>query len=182
MMDAISSRDLLLDDIEQLADLAGRATGDRKPAEYYAWKYFGNPQGRVRGRCAVDGDRLVGSAGWIPQPLQVGNDKSLGAQAVDAMLIVVEPGRRSIEVAERISELAGDLKLKHLYAVGNKVRTDFDRAFIADNSPVPVIGYLSASAEVIEADLKGLAVYKAAPATVAEAQTIVNTLEAEAGT
>ncbi|MBN1178069.1 MAG: AAA family ATPase [Anaerolineae bacterium] len=103
------------------------------------------------------------------------------AQAVDAMLIVVEPGRRSLEVAERITQLAGDLKLRHLYAVGNKVRTDLDRAFIVDNSPVPVIGYLSSSPEVIEADLKGLSVYKAAPATVAEAQVIVDALEAAIG-
>jgi CO dehydrogenase maturation factor len=99
------------------------------------------------------------------------------AQAVDAMLIVVEPGRRSLEVAERITELAADLKLGHVYAVGNKVRTDFDRSFIAEQSPVPVIGYLSASSKVIEADLKGLAVYKAAPETVKEAEAIVASLE-----
>ena len=99
------------------------------------------------------------------------------AQAVDAMLIVVEPGRRSLQVAERIAELAGDLKLTQVFAVGNKVRTDFDRSFIVEQSPVPVIGFLSASSKVIEADLKGLAVYKNAPETVAEAEAIVAALE-----
>ncbi|MBO9370253.1 MAG: AAA family ATPase [Chloroflexi bacterium] len=103
------------------------------------------------------------------------------AQAVDAMLVVVEPGRRSIEVAERIQELAGDIGLRRLFVVGNKVRTDADRAFIAGQSPLPVVGYLSASPAIIEADLRGMAVYEAAPEAVEEAQEIVRRLEQEAG-
>jgi len=102
------------------------------------------------------------------------------AQAVDAMLVVVEPGRRSIEVAERIQELAGDIGLRRLFVVGNKVRTDADRAFIAGQSPLPVVGYLSASPAIIEADLRGMAVYEAAPEAVEEAQEIVRRLEQEA--
>lgn len=103
------------------------------------------------------------------------------AQAVDAMLVVVEPGKRSIEIAGRIRELAGDLGLKRLYVVGNKVRADADRAFITEQSPMPIIGYLSASLEVIEADLLGVAVYEAAPQAVEEVQTIVHRLEQEVG-
>ncbi len=102
------------------------------------------------------------------------------AQAVDAMLVVVEPGKRSVEVAERIRELAGDLGLKRLYVVGNKVRSDADRTFIAERSPLPVVGYLSASSAVIEADLRGIAVYEAAPQAVEEAHAIVRRLEQEA--
>jgi len=101
------------------------------------------------------------------------------AQAVDAMLVVVEPGRRSLEVAGLIQQLAGDLGLKRLFAVGNKVRSEADRTFIAERSPVPVIGYLSASPQIIEADLKGVAVYEAAPRAVEEARAIVEVLERE---
>lgn len=103
------------------------------------------------------------------------------AQAVDAMLVVVEPGKRSIEVAERIRELARDIGLRRLYVVGNKVRSDADRAFIAERSPLPVVGYLSARPSIIEADLQGIAVYEAAPEAVEEAQAIMRRLE-EAGT
>lgn len=103
------------------------------------------------------------------------------AQAVDVMLVVVEPGRRSLEVAGLIHRLASDLGLKRLYAVGNKVRTETDRAFIAERSPVPVVGYLSASPAIIEADLKGVAVYEAAPEAVEEARAVVDALEAESG-
>jgi CO dehydrogenase maturation factor len=100
------------------------------------------------------------------------------AQAVDAMLVVVEPGRRSVEVAGRIRELTEDLGLGRLFAVGNKVRTERDREFIAEHSPIPVIGYISASTDIIEADLRGLAVYKAAPGAVEEARALVSALEA----
>jgi len=103
------------------------------------------------------------------------------AGAVDAMLVVVEPGRRSLQVADRIRELASDLGLARLYAVGNKVRTEADRAFIAGRSPLPVLGYLSANPAVIEADLEGKAVYEVAPQAVEEAQAVVAALEAEVG-
>jgi len=103
------------------------------------------------------------------------------AQAVDVMLVVVEPGQRSLEVAARIRELAGDIGLKRLFAVGNKIRSDADRAFIAERSPIPVVGYLSASPAIIEADLRGIAVYEAAPEAVQEARQIVQRLEQEVG-
>ncbi|HID88922.1 MAG TPA: carbon monoxide dehydrogenase [Anaerolineales bacterium] len=102
------------------------------------------------------------------------------AQAVDVMLVVVEPGRRSLEVAGLIRELAEDLGLKRLYAVGNKVRSERDRAFISERSPLPVIGYLSADPGIIEADLEGVAVFKAAPNAVAEAEAIAAAIEQEA--
>jgi len=98
-------------------------------------------------------------------------------QAVDAMLVVLEPGRRSLEVAARIRDLAGDLGLKRLYAVANKVRTEADRAFIAQHSAVPVVGYLSASEQVIQADMRREALYKVAPQTMDEARAILAALE-----
>src|SRR5512136_1061572 len=52
------------------------------------------------------------------------------ADAVDALLIVVEPTARSLGTAEQIKSLAGDLRLTRLYLVGSKVQSDDDRAFI----------------------------------------------------
>ena len=62
--------------------------------------------------------------------------------------------------------------------MGNKVRSEADRAFIAEHSPVPVVGYLPASPEIIEADLRGVAVYEAAPGALEEARAAVAALEA----
>jgi CO dehydrogenase maturation factor len=100
------------------------------------------------------------------------------AQAVDAFITIVEPGRRSLQTAARIEELAGDIGIKRVFAVGNKVRNEDDWAFMQENSPVPTLGYLSTNPELTEADIKGLGVFDAAPHAVEEAHKIVAALEA----
>jgi len=100
------------------------------------------------------------------------------AQAVDAFIAVVEPGRRSLRTATRVEQLAGDIGIKRVYAVGNKVRSESDRSFIQENSPVPVLGYLSTNAELTEADMQGMGIFDAAPRTVEEVREIVAALEA----
>ena len=52
------------------------------------------------------------------------------AKNVDMMLIVVEPYYRSLEAGMRTFKLATELKIPHLYAVSNKVRTEADLSLI----------------------------------------------------
>ena len=99
------------------------------------------------------------------------------AQSVDAMIVVVEPGRRSLQTAETIRKLAGDLGLTRIFVVGNKVRGEEDRRFIAENLPdFKVLGYMPFSADAIRSDLEGRAVYDVAPDLVAEAERIAAAL------
>ncbi|RLC61992.1 MAG: carbon monoxide dehydrogenase [Chloroflexi bacterium] len=100
------------------------------------------------------------------------------AQAVDAFLAVVEPGRRSLATAERIQKLAEDIGIRQVYAVGNKVRSESDWAFMRAESPVPALGYLSSNPELMEADIRGEGVFDAAPRSVEEARRIAAALEA----
>jgi CO dehydrogenase maturation factor len=100
------------------------------------------------------------------------------AQAVDAFLVVVEPGRRSLTTAERVRQLASDIGISRVYAVGNKVRGESDWAFIQAESPVPTLGYLSANPELTEADMRGEGVFDAAPRAVEEVRAIMAKLEA----
>jgi CO dehydrogenase maturation factor len=97
------------------------------------------------------------------------------AGAVDAFLIVVEPGQRSLSTAQNIRQLAADIGVTHCYVVGNKVRSETDRAYIRHNLPanLPVIGFLSANPQAVEADMRGEAIFDAAPALVEEARQIV---------
>jgi CO dehydrogenase maturation factor len=102
------------------------------------------------------------------------------SQAVDAMIIVVEPGRRSLGVMEEIRRLANDLGMKNIYLVGNRVRGEADEAFIrqmatasgGSGTGLPILGFLPYDPMVIEADLTGEAVYDIAPETVAAARQI----------
>jgi CO dehydrogenase maturation factor len=80
------------------------------------------------------------------------------ASAVDQLVVVVEPGRRSLEVAEKIRRLAGDIGLKKISLVGNKVRGETDRKFLEDQMPeIPFLGFLSYDPRIVEADLAGKA-------------------------
>jgi CO dehydrogenase maturation factor len=100
------------------------------------------------------------------------------ARAVDAFIIVVEPGRRSIQTAEAIRYLAQDLGIEKCYVVGSKTTSDADRRFIIDNMPgFEVLGFINYDPMIIEADLKGMSVFDAAPEAVAEARTIKQRLE-----
>lgn len=99
------------------------------------------------------------------------------AQRVDAFVIVVEPGKRSIQTAEAIQKLAAELKVR-CYVVGSKVTSDADRQFIIDSLPgFEVLGFMSYNANIREADLKGVSVYDAAPDVVGEVKGIKEKLD-----
>jgi CO dehydrogenase maturation factor len=79
---------------------------------------------------------------------------------VDAMLVVVEPTRRSLGTAKQIQKLANDIGLMRLYMVGNKVRNEEEARFLENESKdIPLIGYLPADMKVQEADRLGVPVY-----------------------
>ena len=99
------------------------------------------------------------------------------AQAVDAFVIVVEPGRRSIQTARTIRRLAHEIGIPHVVIVGNKVRSPSDEAFIAQQLPdFTVLGFLPYSSDAVEADLHGEPIFDVAPALVAKAEAIAQAL------
>lgn len=83
---------------------------------------------------------------------------------VDAMLVVVEPTRRSLGTAAQIKKLANDIGLERLALVGNKVRNDDEASFLLSETPgLPVVGLLPADLGVQEADRLGIPVYDHVP-------------------
>lgn len=99
---------------------------------------------------------------------------------VDAMLIVVEPTRRSLGTAAQIKSLATDIGLDRLFLVGNKVRTEEEANFLQTASPgLPVLGTLPADLGVQEADRLNLAVYDRVPALREAGQRIAFALSKE---
>jgi CO dehydrogenase maturation factor len=100
---------------------------------------------------------------------------------VDALVIVVEPTRRSLGTAAQIKKLATDIGLTRLWLVGNKVRDDEEAAFLAVETPgIPLLGTLPADLAVQEADRLGVAVYDYVPALRQAAEEMARSLEAEA--
>jgi CO dehydrogenase maturation factor len=97
---------------------------------------------------------------------------------VDAMLVVVEPTRRSLGTASQIKKLANDIGLTRLYLVANKVRNDEEREFLMENTPgIPIIGFLPADLLVQEADRLGIPVFDHVTSLKTEAFKIVEKLD-----
>ena len=97
---------------------------------------------------------------------------------VDAMLIVVEPTRRSLGTASQIKKLAHDIGLKRLWLVGNKVRNDEEADFLKAETPdLPVLGMLPADLAVQEADRLGIPVYEHVQVLRDEAEQMARLLD-----
>lgn len=99
---------------------------------------------------------------------------------VDAMIVVVEPTRRSLGTAAQIRKMAADIGLKRLWLVGNKVRTEEEAHFLRTEAMgMPVLGMLPADLAVQEADRLGIAVYDHVPALRRAAEQIVQALASQ---
>ncbi|UCD42436.1 MAG: AAA family ATPase [Chloroflexota bacterium] len=96
---------------------------------------------------------------------------------VDAMLIVVEPTRRSLGTATQIKTLAEDIGLTRFWLVGNKVRDEAEAAFLKSETPgIPLLGMLPADMGVQEADRLGIPVYDHVPVLREVAEQIAKDL------
>jgi CO dehydrogenase maturation factor len=99
------------------------------------------------------------------------------ASAVDAFVIVVEPGLRSLGTAEQIRGLAGEIGIKQIYLVANKVRSAEDEAFVRSHAAgLPVVGCLPYTSAAVVADQDGVAVFDGSPELVAAAERIADAL------
>ena len=82
------------------------------------------------------------------------------AKAVDKLIVVVEPGRRSIDTAEHIRRLAREIGLDAIAVVGNKIRGPKDREFLQNHlNDFEFLGFLPYDDALIEADLNGVSPY-----------------------
>ncbi|HUX97915.1 MAG TPA: P-loop NTPase [Candidatus Deferrimicrobium sp.] len=89
---------------------------------------------------------------------------------IDAMVIIIEPGRRSSDLAERIKDLALELKVPRLFIIGNKIATSDEEEFvenIAKSMEVELIGKIPYDNNLRAADLSGKAPIDFAPESIA---------------
>ena len=80
------------------------------------------------------------------------------SQSMDVMLIVVEPGRRSVDTALRIASMARELEVRNVLAVLNKVATpqqEEELRRLLDEGGLECMASIPYDAELIEADLAG---------------------------
>ena len=99
------------------------------------------------------------------------------ARAVDRLIIVVEPGRRSIETARRIRELAEDIGVNNIAVVGNKIHNQSDREFITSSLPdMAFLGFIPYDQALVDADLANRPIHESSPQISARIDEIYQAL------
>ncbi len=100
------------------------------------------------------------------------------AEAVDAFIVVVEPGQRSLQTALAVKKLAMELGVKRVFVVANKVRNNEDLKFIKNNlADMTLLGKISMNESIVESDISGLPSYQASTQAVEEVREIKKNLE-----
>ncbi|MFC2047637.1 AAA family ATPase [Chloroflexota bacterium] len=95
------------------------------------------------------------------------------AKAVDKLIVVVEPGRRSIETAHTIDKLARDIGLQNIVVVGNKIRSQVEKEFLISSLPnFKFFGFIPYDQAIVDADLANLPVLAASPQVNNEVKNI----------
>ena len=76
--------------------------------------------------------------------------------AVDALIVVVNPGARSRAAAPTIRKLGQDIGIKNIVVLGNRVRGEEDIKLIREAlADFPVLGFIPEQEEVATADREG---------------------------
>ncbi len=105
------------------------------------------------------------------------------AGAVDKLIVVVEPGRRSIETALSIRRLAAEIGLQNIAVVGNKIRSQTEKEFLISNlSGFEFLGFIPYDQAVVDADLANLPALDSSQQIIASVngiyQALLSTVEA----
>ena len=99
------------------------------------------------------------------------------ASAVDKLIVVVEPSRRSIETAYRINKLAQDIGLQKIAVVGNKVRSQAEKEFLISSLPdFKFLGFIPYDQAIVDADLANVPVVDSSQQVINEVRNIYQAL------
>ncbi len=100
------------------------------------------------------------------------------ASGVNAFIVVVEPGQRSLQTARHVEDLAKGLGIRDVFVVGNKIKRETDKEFITQHLPgMKVLGFMTYNDDTVKADLDAKSPFDASPGAVKEAKTIKAALD-----
>ncbi len=95
------------------------------------------------------------------------------AESVDALIVVVEAGKRSLQTAAQIEKLATEIGIRNIAYVASKVNGKGDENFITSALPQSrFLGSLSLNEQIREADRLGSSPYDAGGSILTEVESI----------
>ena len=99
-------------------------------------------------------------------------------EAVDALIVVLEPGMRSVRTFYQVEKLSKDIGIKTIFAVLNKVANTRQREVIEKElKDVPFLGCISYNDGVAEADLMGKSAFDNNEILISETKDILLNLK-----
>ncbi|MBU1342390.1 MAG: carbon monoxide dehydrogenase, partial [Proteobacteria bacterium] len=76
--------------------------------------------------------------------------------SVDALIVVVNPGKRSRVAADKIRKLGRDIGIKNIVILGNRIKSEADKQLIKDSmKDYTILGFMPEMDEIITADRNG---------------------------
>ncbi len=116
---------------------------------------------------------------WVLLDMEAGIEH-LGrgtATGVDHMIIVVEPNKTSIETARRIRRLSGDLKIRSLRVIGNKIQHPDEVKFLTGElKNFNILGYIPWADDIRKLSLRKISPHEVGKESLREFETIVQSL------
>ena len=76
--------------------------------------------------------------------------------SVDALIVVVNPGKRSRVAADKIRKLGTDIGIKNIVVLGNRIRSEEDKQLIRESMPdYEILGFIPEMDEIVNSDRDG---------------------------
>lgn len=95
------------------------------------------------------------------------------ASGVDAFIVVVEPGERSLQTYRKVKKLSNDIGVEKVFVVGNKIRNKEDEEFIISNlEDGESLGFIYYNQDVINSDRANQSPYDTSKITKEQVKTI----------
>lgn len=95
------------------------------------------------------------------------------AEGVDAFIVVVEPGERSLQTYRKVKKLGNDIGVKNVFVVGNKIRNKEDEEFIISNlEDGEALGFIYYNQDVINSDRANQSPYDTSEITKEQVKAI----------
>lgn len=99
------------------------------------------------------------------------------ASGVDAFVVVVEPGERSLQTYRKVKKLSNDIGVEKVFVVGNKVRNKEDEEFIISNlEDGESLGFIYYNQDVINSDRSNQSPYDTSNETKNQVKVIKDRL------
>ena len=100
------------------------------------------------------------------------------AANMDQLIVVIEPGARSVQTYQNVKRLARELGIKRGRVVANKIRDDRDEEFVRGAIPAEdLLGVIHYNPEIMDADRNGKSPYDFSPEAIREIRKIKEILD-----